>query len=300
MELDAKLSQLDDQLQPLKPEGEEQTTTEEKPVIEAPSATEDGSAGEETDEGYTIDENDEEKPQEAIVEEPKQGSNTQYSPEQQYILDNLTPITVRGMVNGSDEVKEFKVLAPEQLPQGFKFIDERESAIANKAFATLETKAERLQVDFRTQQSAKSSQEFVEREKQADREDIGRLQRDKEIPRFKADPDSPEFDKDPGVQLVQDVLDFKDKRNDQYAKEYQAGRPYKHIGFEEAFRMYRHQNPDKVNDAQSKEDKARKDLARRTVSTTSGDVRTPEKPRAHSGMGSRDLDQLIEEKTQGW
>ena len=314
--LDAKLNALDDNLQPLEKEEvksedvpTEETTKEddtapqaeeEQEVDESEEAgddskessdEEDAEPADDDDSAYTIDEGEEE----AEDEEPAPTNSTQASPnqftaEQQYILDNISPIRVRGEVDG--KVNEYEVLAPDQLPQGFKFLDDRDMALATKSFAMLETKAEQLQNEYRNQATVKAGQEFKAKEDAADRQDIGALQRSGDLPKFTVAPTDPKFEQDPNVQLVQDILDFKEAQNQKYFDEYQAGRPYKHIGFEEAFRMFKREQPAKANQAQVKEDAERKNVAKRTTGSKSNKADAPrQRPVLRS---SRDIDSFIE------
>lgn len=309
--LEEKLDNLDDDLNPINEEvreddakGNRDGANRDKEV-EQSGSTGDESSDESTeenkdstdDEGYTIDEGNEE-PDEVVSNSTKETKTENLTPENKYILDNISPITVRGVV-GDGEVKEYQVLSPEALPSGFKYVDDREASSANKSFNLLEQKALQLQADYRGQQTNKATQEFKEREDRADRQDIATLQKEGKIPRFKAQPSSADFDKDPGVQFVQEVIDFKEAQNQKYMDEYNAGRPYKHIGFDEAFRMYQRDNP--TNPAQAKEDSERLNMARRT-SKTNGTSTKPDltKSRAHTGMTGMDLDTLIESKTAGW
>ena len=314
--LDAKLNALDDNLQPLEKEEvksedvpTEETTKEddtapqaeeEQEVDESEEAGDDSeeSGDEEStepadddDSAYTIDEGEEE----AEDEEPAPTNSTQASPnqftaEQQYILDNISPIRVRGEVDG--KVNEYEVLAPDQLPQGFKFLDDRDMALATKSFAMLETKAEQLQNEYRNQATVKAGQEFKAKEDAAYRQDIGALQRSGDLPKFTVAPTDPKFEQDPNVQLVQDILDFKEAQNQKYMDEYNAGRPYKHIGFEEAFRMFKREQPAKANKAQVKEDAERKNVAKRTTGSKSNKADAP-RPRTVL-RSSRDIDSFIE------
>lgn len=310
--IDQKLDALDDHLQPIKEdlvenekpeepskddneviEEEKEAPETEEPIPDETSEDTPEKGKETADDGYTIDEGEEEEEAEST---PTETVTSKLDPEQQYILDGLNPITVRGTVGNSTTIKEYQALSPEQLPSGFKFVDEREMAIAAKSFSMLESQATQLQNDFRNQQTQKNAKDFKEREDNADRADIGQLQRDGEIARFKTDPDDPKFTKDPAAVLIQEVLDFKEKQNTQYMEEYNAGRPYKHIGFNEAFAMYRRSNPAKSS-AQAKEDEERLDVAKRTTGSKGESATTAQKPRVHSGMTSMDLDRMIENLT---
>lgn len=294
--LEAKLDNLDDNLNPIG-EVKEKEEVDETPEEGKEESTSEAEGEESEEEGYTIDGDEEES--EEPTESSKEESTNNLTAEQKYIIDNLVPIKVRGTIGTSEEVKEYEVYSPEYLPQGFKYVDDRELSQANKAFGTLENRALQLQTDYRGQESQKATQEFKRREDTADRQDIASLQRNGKIPRFKTEPSSSDFEKDPGVQLVQEVIDFKEAQNARYMTEYNAGRPYKHIGFDEAFRMYQRDNP--VNKEQESEDAARIEQAKRT-SKTNGSTNRSETPkaRAHSGMTGMDLDNLIESRTMDW
>lgn len=318
-DLERLLDGLDENLEPIAKEKEddqseadaEKDTTTDKEAEQADEAdkpVEDDAEGEVSDkedeaeaddtEGYTIDQDDTEAEQDEATptnSTDENKTNPSLTPEDAYILENLQPITVRGQV--ADKDVEVKVYAPEQLPQGFKFNDDRDREIVGKAFNMLESRAQQLQTDYRSQQTAKSATEFKAAEDAADRSEIGELQRDGVIPKFKAEPNSKDFDSDPAVKLVQEVLDFKEKENERFLKEFNAGKPYKHIGFEEAFFKYQRTNPPKVDEEQKKEDAERKEVARRTskTSTTGGGKSGEPKEIFHS---SRDLNNYID--NLGW
>lgn len=306
-ELEAKLDSLDDNLNPISKEvvedepkdAKEETEQKNEAVEQVEEAQEadksqegEDDSSESEDEGYTIDDESEDN-EEVVAETPTQTETVKRSdltPEQQYILDNITAIKVRGSV-GDGPVQEYEVLSPEQLPNGFNYVDQREMSIANKNFALLESKAVELQNDFRSQESAKAAQQFKELEDNADRADINELQKEGELPKFKTAPDSKDFEKDPATVMIQEVLDFKENLNQRYMDEYNAGRPYRHVGFMEAYAMWRRQNP-KVSPEQVAEDAERKNIARRTSGTKSRTA--PPKPNVTRGMTSRDLDRYLE------
>lgn len=324
--LEAKLDSLDDHLQPISKDlkddkgseeseaqsqedtkGEsaaEQTPEKDESVQSDESGAEEDSSGEgttgEESDGYTIDEGDEDS-EEVPSNSTAEQSTSQLTPEEQYIVDNIPTFKVQGYLPGSEKLETIDIRTIEQLPHGFKYASDQESALAATRTAMNENRALQLQTEYRNQQSQKAATEFKEREDRADRQDIAELQREGKIPRFKVDPNSKDFESDPGVQLVQEILDYKETQNNKYMEEYNAGRPYKHIGFDEAFRMYQRDNPTKGNPAQVKEDAERKGIAKRTSGTT-GSTATKEAPktRAHSGMTSLDLENLIESKTAGW
>lgn len=295
-------------------EESEETTDEEADS----SDKEDDDSGEADgeDDGYTIDDDensDVEEPPAPKADEVTPVDTSNLGPEQKHILDNLQAVTVRGRV-GEGELQEYKVYDPAQLPAGFHYEDQREMSVANKAFSMLETRAERLQQEYRGQSTDKASKEFALREATADRADLGQLQREGDFPKFTKNPSVPRrVDQsnyqnlikvladagDEAGKLAMDVINFKDTQNNKYLDEYNAGRPYKHIGFEEAYHMFQRSNP--TNKAQAKEDAERKGIAKRAAKGKGSDNNpTPGRARVHSGMGSRDLDALIEAKTADW
>lgn len=288
--VDGLIEGLDDDLTPIEAAEDEKPTTDEdeahddaetdnsEDTVEEEAEDEDAS----DDEGYTIDEasgetnTDEEQP----VTETKQDKENEkayadLNPEQRYILENIQPITIRGTVGDSDEVKEFKAFDPSQLPAGFKYVDDRDRDIAAKAFYQLESKAISLQNDFRTKAQEADSKKFKEANDKADWEDIAYLQKEGELPKFKLKPTDEGFADDPAAKLIDEIQAFKDERNAKYLKDFQEkGRPFRMIGFEEAFRMYKPKAADdKTTKAQEKEDQERKNLAKRTNKTngTKGD-----------------------------
>ena len=314
-DLEAKLNALDDHLQPIKEElvedepkdveeeaAEENETADEseeeqKESESAETETDNEESSDEEvdeDEGYTIDDEENSEADEVVVAESKQEVETvnrsDLTPEQNYIIDNLPPLTVRGRV-GENELQDYTVYSPEQLPSGFEYVDQREMSIANKNFALMEQKAVQLQNDFRAQESTKAANQFKVLEENADRSDINRLQKEGELPKFKTAPDSPDFEKDPATVEIQAILDFKESLNQRYLNEYNAGRPYRHVGFEEAYAMYRRQNP-KIDPRVQAEDSEREKIARRTSNTKSRAMDS--KPRVTRGMSSRDLELYLE------
>lgn len=306
-ELQSKLDSLDDNLEPVTKDLKEEK--DEEPVAEAEkSSEEENEAVDETEkskedveseetaetEGYTIDEGEEDDDEEPEPTTSTQAKPNQLTAEQQYVLDNIATFKVRGTVPGSDKVESFDVYTIEQLPPGFKYESETELALAMKRDNTNEQRAEILLNNFRTQETSKAAQEFKVREDNADRQDIGNLQREGLLPKFTKEPNAKDFDSDPAVELVNNILKFKEDTNQRYLDEYNAGRPYKHIGFEEAFRMYKYQNPDKVDTELQKEDAARQALAKRTSKAKGTSSQETPRQRARAGMTSRDLDNLID------
>lgn len=283
--VDQLTSTMDDSLNPVEEEDKAAVANTEDKADDAEDADkkaadatddkgddDDKSDNAEDDEGYSIDdvenaEEDAETKEEKKEEQEVRQELANLTPEQRYIVENITPITVRGLVG--EETKEFTVFSPEQLPAGFKYLDDRDHDIAVRGFTQLESKAVQLQEKFREDAARASSKDFEEANNKADWEDIAFLQREGELPKFKLKPTEAGFEDDPAAKLIQEIMDFKDKRNAQYLKDYQEkGRPFRMIGFEDAFRQYK---PAKTttDKAQEQEDESRKNLSKRTTKTTS-------------------------------
>lgn len=251
------------------------------------------------DEGYSIDDATDESDTDDTSSEEKQERQdidralAALSPEQRYIIQNIQPITVRGRIGDSEEVKEYKAFDPAQLPAGFRYLDDREHDIAAKSFNSLEARATALQNEFRDKADQESSKKFKEANDRADWEDIAYLQKEGELPKFKIKPNEKGFEDDSAAKLIQEVLDFKDERNAKYLKDHnEKGRPFRMIGFEEAFRMYKPKTETASNE-QSKEDKERKNLAKRTTKTTGQDSKEATADRVQL-RSSRDLSNYID------
>lgn len=293
---------LDDSLQPVKKDGV--VVEEDKDVVDTGSDNKSDSGSgsgddksdkkDDEDKGYSIDEveGDEDEKEEKSEPEKPQAQVGQFTPEQQFIVDNLPQIKVRGVVGDSDKVQEFSVYDPRQLPEGFKYLNDRDHDIAQKDFNLIEKRANELQQEFRSQETAKAQKSFTEQEEKADWDDIAALQRSGELPLFKVRPDDKDFDSDETAQLIEKVLDFKDEINKRHLEVYQAGGPYRHIGFEDAYNRYIRANPPKKDDKQAQEDKERQELARRTRGTNSSEVKnTGEHPILRN---KQDIDTFID------
>jgi hypothetical protein len=247
----------------------EDKTDEPEEDGEGERDSEDEEKGESDDEGYVIDDDEEEVvPEEKPTNSTEENkTNPNLTPEDQYVLQGLTPVKISGKVGDKDV--EVDIYSTDQLPAGFKYADDASHDRAIRATQINELTARERQADYRNQQTQKAAKEFKEAEDASDRADIGELQRSGDIPKFKANPTSKEWDSDPANQLVQAVLDFKEKENQKYIEDYNAGKKaYRHIGFEEAYYKYQRLNPAKTrSEAEKNEDKERKQIASRTNKT---------------------------------
>lgn len=207
--------------------------------------------------GLTVDDIDSEEE----VEEPpaataKMGKLT---PEQQYLVDNIPPLTLS--VKVGDKVKEFTVYSPEQLPDDFEYVNAKQREIYSQAFGRMERKAEQLENEYKNLQNVEQGKKYEELENRAIREDIASLQKSGDIAKFKVKTDDPDFNDDPAAKEIQTVVDFMTEKNDAYMKAYNGGGAYRHLGFSEAFALYKAQNPGETNT--DKEDKARHEVGKK-------------------------------------
>lgn len=181
--------------------------------------------------------------------------------EQKHIVDNIgQPLVIQGM--RGDKPIELKAYTPADIPKDFVFNNDADRMIAQTGFVRLEQKAEQLLGSYRSSQSVAQTNEFEQRENEGIRTDVAELQKDGVFPKFKIQPGERGFDDDPAAKQVSDVMTIMTERNNQYLAEYQQGRPYKHIGFKEAYDLWeRRQDGKKQESDQKKEDQDRKKVA---------------------------------------
>ena len=183
-----------------------------------------------------------------------------------------------------------KVFDPTQIPRDFQFNSQADLLAAQQGFGRLETKAQQLLGNFRNQQSQTQANDFEVRENEGIRQDVAELQKDGYFPKFKVQPGQKGFDDDPAAKEMASVLDIMTKQNEQYMKEYQQGRPYKHIGFKEAFDTYQKLNDGKKQDkAQKDEDQERKAIADKVGTGQGYSASKVVKPTVRPGTTMRDI-----------
>lgn len=287
------LNNLDEELNKVTdtPPAEKDTPKDLKEVTEAePAAPDDDGiedAEEDDNDGYVIDETEPEE-EEPSVEAPQQPTVTD---EARFIYDNLPEIVTK-----DTDGNVIKVKIDNELPDDFDFFDKKTEIEFYKNLSAQELNARNLQQQYRQTQSTSQAQEFEQRENLGITRDIADLQREGALPKYKAAPNSPEFESDPAVVQSQEILDFMNKENDKYHKQYEKGMPYRHIGFREAFYMYKAQNPMKARSArQQEEDSQRVETARRTAGTTSTGPKPVEASRLGYGASSRDIFNFIDQ-----
>lgn len=218
--------------------------------------------------------------------------------EQKYVVDNIgEPLVIRGVRGTGDDAKEveLKVFDPTQIPRDFQFGSQADLLAAQQGFQRLENKAQQLLGSFRNEQSQTQATDFEKRENEGIRQDVAELQKDGFFPKFKIQPGQKGFDDDPASQQMAEVLNIMTKTNEQYMKEYQQGRPYKHIGFKEAFDISeRLDNNKKRETAQKDEDQERKEIANKVGSGRGLSASKVVKPTVRPGTTTRDILNRIE------
>lgn len=199
---------------------------------------------------------------------PTDNAGIQLSPaESKHIADNIgEPIVLRGIRGEGDNAKEVEIKAysPQDIPADFKFANDQQMMAASNGFRSLEEKANQLLGNFRQTQSNTAARDFEKRENEGIRGDVADLQKEGRFPKFTVRPGESGFDDSPEAVQMAEVLNVMSERNQTYLKQYEQGRPYKHIGFSEAFDIWERQSPErqaakKSDDEQSAEDKERKE-----------------------------------------
>lgn len=230
---------------------------------------------------------------------PTDNAGIQLSPaEQKHIADNIgEPIVIKGFTGDGDNLKEveIKAFSPRDIPANFKFANDQQLLAAQEGFRQLENRAQQLLGNYRQTQSQTAAQDFERRENEGIRQDVADLQKEGRMPKFRVQPGAEGFDDDPAAKQMAEVLQIMSDKNDTYLKQYQQGRPYRHIGFAEAFDIWERQNPQKqaekaANDKQDEEDKDRKRGAERGSQQAGDDASSNiVKPTVGAGTSIRDI-----------
>jgi hypothetical protein len=259
----------------------------------------DGSAGADEDDGeFTADDAIETEEQVKEPTGPTDNAGIQLSPqESKFIADNIgEPLVIRGIRGTGDNAKEVEIKAysPNDIPADFTFANDQQRTTAQTGFMRLEQKANELLGSYRQTQTQTQAQEFEQRENQGIKADVLELQTEGRFPKFKVRPGEPGFDNSPQAKQMAEVLQVMTERNELYLKQYEQGRPYKHIGFAEAFDLWEAKNPDrqaakKADADQAKEDADRKQVAEQGTSNRGMSSNGVVKPTVRSGTTVSDI-----------
>lgn len=217
--------------------------------------------------------------------------------EQKYVAEHIgEPLVLKGYkeVDGKLQATEVKAYSWSDVPKDFKFGSDSEFGAAGDGFRRLEDKAGQILGQFRQNQSDASAQNFEKRENEGIRSDLSELQNEGRFPKFTVQPGAKGFDDTPEAKQVADVLGIMQERNQAYLDQYNQGRPYKHIGFAEAFDIWERQNPQKQAEKQKADDQKKEDAERKQTATTSERMRGTDasnivKPTVRAGTTTRDI-----------
>lgn len=284
--------------EPAKPKYDKDGKRIEAPKEDEPKLDKDGKPIEKKKEGEFTADDAVEVPEPDKPAPPTDNAGIQLSPaESKHIADNIgEPIVIRGFTGEGDSMKEMEIKAysPNDIPANFKFANDQQLAAATSGFQSLEQKANRLLGEFRQNSSNTAAQDFERRENEGIRGDVADLQKDGRFPKFTVRPGEAGFDDSPEAVQMAEVLNIMSERNQTYLKQYEQGRPYKHIGFTEAFDIWEAKSPKaaadkKADDDQAAEDKARKDKAERGDSNRGMSPSNIVKPTIKSGTTTRDI-----------
>lgn len=243
---------------------------DDKPAADKDAAKDDDKEGEFTaDDALEVDE-----APKTDTRGPQDNAGIRLSPdESKFVADNIgEPLLLRGM-QGDKEV-EIKAYSPGDIPADFKFSSDQQLVAAQTGFMRLEGKANELLGSFRQTQNQTAATDFEKRENEGIRGDVADLQKEGRFAKFKIQPGQPGFNDDPAAKQMTEILGVMQERNEMYMSQYNQGRPYKHIGFAEAFDIWEAKNPErqanrKRDNDQRKEDDERGKVADK-VGTNSG------------------------------
>lgn len=220
------------------------------------------------------------------------------SAEQKYVVDNIgEPMLIRGLRGTGDNAQEveLKVYDLTQIPKDFQFSSQADLLATQQGFQRLENRAQQLLGNFRNDQTQAQTADYEKRENEGIKQDVAELQKDGDFPKFKIQPGQKGFDDDPAAKQMAEVLDIMTKTNNQYAAEYQQGRPWKHIGFKEAFDISQRLGDNKKKEtAQKEEDQERKEIGNKVGTARGLSTVKVIKPTIRSGTTTREILNRIE------
>lgn len=253
----------------IEPDKSDESDESKKTETDKPELDKDGKPIEEPKEGeFTADDAIEtEAPKATEPAAPTDTAGVRLSTaEQKHIVDNIgEPIVIRGMRGEGDAAKEVEIKAygPNDIPTDFKFANDQQRTAAATAFYNIEQRANKLLGEFRQSQSVDAAQDFERRENEGIKDDVAELQKDGRFPKFTVRPGESGFDDSREAKQMGEVLNLMNERNENYLKQYNQGRPYRHIGFMEAFELWEAKSPDRQASRQADVDQKKEDDERR-------------------------------------
>ena len=125
------------------------------------------------------------------------------SSELRFIYHNLPYISVRG-----EDGNVYRVKTPEQLPDGFKAVDDKERARFDSEVQVQTQRAEQMRRDIKKNREEYEQQQVSQKESQEIVEGIEALIKQGVVPEIKAKLNTPEFNSDAGVVRANEIINL--------------------------------------------------------------------------------------------
>jgi hypothetical protein len=258
-EKDTKVETTDKKPDPKEDKKDDPKPEDKKPDVKDGDSDDKNKPDEKEDEDFTaaeVERKAEDAPTTEVETAPVNTDNL--NDEGKYIVDNLPFMVAR--IKDGDNIKELQVKSWTQLPEDVTFASKRDELSFMNALTAQENRAQSLQNQFRQNQQTEQAKNFEKLEDDSIWVDVAELQQEGIIPNFTGPKDNPTFKTDADAERMEAVVNYMKERNGQYLAEYNQGRPYRHIGFKEAYFMYDRQHPAEKPE-QKKEDENREEVA---------------------------------------
>lgn len=191
---------------------------------------------------------------------------------------------------GTDGVVRVKV--PDQLPEGFKFKNDRAAMRFQNDLQAQENKATAMYNALEEREKRLKAENSQVEEARAVIGEIEELQKSGELPKPKAKAGTKEFDDDPAVLLINKVLGYREER----------ARSGANLSVKDSFLIYKSLHPEEFAKKEAKGDTERKNIAKKVAGNTkaTGTAYNKEdnnKPQYYKvGMTTEDvLDRVLDE-----
>lgn len=246
--------------------------------------------------GYSKSPNEDEKAKETeeaatrekLLKRPKEIDEELWDelPEDNKVIYNALPYIQAEGENGVVRVK-----TPEQLPEGFKFKDDRAAMRFQNDLQAQENRATEMAnaLAARAERAERANAERAEAQKVVS--EIEGLQKSGDLPTPKAKAGTKEFDDDPAVVLINKVLGYRAERANAGAN----------LSVRDAMLIYRAEHPEEFSKKEAKGDVERKNIAKKVAgaSKASGTAvnKDDNKPQYYkTGMSTEDvLDRVLDD-----
>lgn len=259
-------------------EAQDESNDESADNSDADSSDEDDDAESDDEEEAEDDEDDEEDTTEELETEP--GSI------QEYIIERLPTLTVKGK-----DGKTYNIKVAEELPEDFEFENKRAEMLFTQQLVDQNQEIHKLATEFNNKQADAQAREARVSDAKAVSTELTELQDEGLLPKFKEKVSSSKLQKDPAYLEAQEVFKKMQDMNKNYAKK---GLPYR-VGLRDALREIQY-NKLTAKD-QTRKTKATEER-KKVASKLAGGGSTKEdttKPRVRHGESISDiLDRALE------